>query len=132
MIDIKISTAGDIQIGPDGDFLFVRGDEFYNQTIMFRLKTTKGDWVLAPQIGADLEQYIGTRSNELNLDAIQKTVEIEIGKIPTMPEFTVNVAPKETNSVWVLVEYASTETPERQVSLIFELDLKTGEVNARE
>lgn len=132
MIDIKMSLTGDIVVGPDGDFEFVRTDDYIIQTMMFRLKTTRGDWILAPQIGADLESFIGMRSSEETLAAIKRSVETELSKIPGVPIFDVSVAPKQPNSVWILIEFESLETPEQQLSLIFELDLKTGEVNARE
>lgn len=131
MIDIQMTTSGDLVIGPDGDFAIVQNDEAIQQAIMFRLKTTRGDWLLSPGVGADLEQFIGKRMDQRTLNSIKNAVSTELSKIQGVPGIEVNVAPKDENTVWILVEFNSIELPSREISLIFDLDTKTGQVNAR-
>jgi hypothetical protein len=57
--DLGLTEDGDIQIGGNGDLLVVRDEEVVAQEIRFRVKTTRGDWALYPECGADLELLIG-------------------------------------------------------------------------
>lgn len=132
MIDFKLDENGDLVVSSSGDFEMVTGDEFLAQTISFRLKTVKGDWLLSPEVGADLEQFIGQRQSPEVHSAIKSAVSIELSEIKNLPFFEVAVAPNGDNSVWILVEFESIVTPGKILSFIFDLDLKTGQVSSRD
>jgi hypothetical protein len=57
--DIFITDDGDVEISPQGDFRINREEDVVSTECLFRLKTTKGDWVLVPECGASLELLIG-------------------------------------------------------------------------
>ena len=59
LIDIAIDVIGEISIGVNGDIEIARDEEVMEDTIIWRTKTYKGDWVLEPQDGASLEDLIG-------------------------------------------------------------------------
>lgn len=59
-IDLALSADGDLVLGPDGDFVTVSGLDAFQQDILFRLKTARGDYQLAPQCGASLNTLIGS------------------------------------------------------------------------
>jgi hypothetical protein len=59
LLDIATDDGGDIQIGYNGDILVVRNEDVVSQEIQWRLKTVRGDWILEPDCGADLETLIG-------------------------------------------------------------------------
>lgn len=57
--DVAIDDDGDLSISPNGDLLVVLDEDCVSQACAFRLKTTKGDWLLEPNCGASLELLIG-------------------------------------------------------------------------
>jgi hypothetical protein len=59
LIDLWMEDDGEPQVGVNGDILIARDSDVVAQEITFRLKTTRGDWVLEPECGADLETLIG-------------------------------------------------------------------------
>jgi hypothetical protein len=61
--DLALTLDGDIKIGPTGDLDLVRGDFSLRDQIIFRLKTQRGDWLLFPECGADLETVIGLQNS---------------------------------------------------------------------
>jgi hypothetical protein len=65
MADWYFSEAGDIRVGSDGDIAVTdtawRDDA---QQAYIRIKTEPGDFVLYPNLGADLDQLRGMRQSE--------------------------------------------------------------------
>lgn len=59
LLDLATDDGGDIQVGYNGDILIVRNEDVVAQEIQWRLKTVRGDWILEPECGADLETLIG-------------------------------------------------------------------------
>ena len=128
--DFKLTEEGDFVI-ENGDLKIITGDEVLIQKIMFRLKTTAGDYLLEPSVGANLEQFIGQVIDDRLLVRIENTVTNELNKIPELFGVKVNAAPNGENSVIVLIEFESIETQKDPPSLLFNIDLKTGEVIRR-
>jgi hypothetical protein len=59
LVDLFSDDQGEIFVGHNGDLQIARDDEVLVQEVVMRLKTTKGDWQLVPECGADLELLIG-------------------------------------------------------------------------
>jgi hypothetical protein len=59
LLDLDTTADGDIQIGYNGDLLVCRNEEVVGQEVLWRAKTVRGDWILEPDCGADLETLIG-------------------------------------------------------------------------
>lgn len=59
LLDLSTDDGGDIQVGYNGDLLVVRNEDVVSQELKWRLKTVRGDWILEPDCGADLETLIG-------------------------------------------------------------------------
>lgn len=59
LMDLSTDDFGDLQIGYNGDLLVVRNEDVVSQEIKWRLKTVRGDWILEPECGADLETLVG-------------------------------------------------------------------------
>ena len=59
LIDIYLDDNGDIAVGSNGDIKIARDGDVVAQEIRFRLKTTRGDYLLVPECGCDLELLIG-------------------------------------------------------------------------
>src|SRR5438132_636785 len=59
LVDLWMEEDGEPKVGVNGDILIARDSDVVAQEITFRVKTTRGDWVLEPECGADLESLIG-------------------------------------------------------------------------
>ncbi len=59
LLDLYTDDEGDIAIGFNGDLQGVHDSDVVVQELLWRTKTTPGDWVLQPQCGAGLEDLIG-------------------------------------------------------------------------
>ena len=59
LLDIKTDDDGDIQIAANGDIDIVRNEDVVAQEVLWRMKTVRGDWILQPDCGADLETLVG-------------------------------------------------------------------------
>jgi len=57
--DVFLDVNGEIAVGSNGDLKIARNADVIEQEVIWRLKTAKGDWMLEPQDGADLETLIG-------------------------------------------------------------------------
>src|SRR6266566_8343359 len=59
LLDLDSDDGGDLIIAYNGDLLVARNEDVVANEIVFRLKTVRGDWILEPDCGADLETVIG-------------------------------------------------------------------------
>lgn len=135
-VDIKMTTDGELEIGPGGDLALVWGDEQVIQEVIFRLKTTKGDWVLSPEIGCSLEEFIGKPNTPLTHAAIEERIRRALTNdlLLALPEIHVVDLPSETgesNEVFILIEFSSLEQDERRIQVTSSLDLRKGLVYTR-
>lgn len=132
MIDIKMDLeTGEPVIGADGDFQLVKGDEQVIQEVIFRLKTTKGDWVLSPDTGCSLEQFIGKPNEPLTHTAIEAVITKELTRDLLLAFPEVSAVDVSENEVLILVEFSSLEQDDRLIQVQGVLDLKLGQVYAR-
>lgn len=74
-VDLDFTPEGDLSLGFNGDLLVARDAEVVQQEVLFRLKTVKGDWILEPRCGADLELRIGDPNNQTTALRIRDQVE---------------------------------------------------------
>lgn len=132
MVDFKLDlNTGDLVLDSDGDFAIVSGDEQMIQEVVFSLKTTKGDWTLAPRVGCDLEQFIGKTNEPDTLRQISNAVRSEISTLRSVGQFQVFVAPLDDNTVVIALEFPSQDSPRRKIQIAATLDLMKGRVFAR-
>lgn len=131
MKDIKMTPEGELVIGPDGDFATVEGDEAIAQQLIFILKTQKGDWTLAPKIGADLERFLGQPNTRETRDQIEAAVVSAIIQSGVIYNPTVRCIQISEEEVFITVEFPSIEGNNREIIVASSLDLKTGEVFTR-
>lgn len=130
-LDIKFTADGDLVINSAGDIELVDGDDQIAQEVLFRLKTTPGDWTLSPRVGAGLERFIGQPNTDLTRAAIEQAVESALTYDQLVPAPTVDCIPVDANTVLVLVEFDSVENDRRMVQVRSSLDLKKGKVFSR-
>lgn len=132
MIDIKMDMdTGEPIIGANGDFQLVQGDEQAIQEVVFRLKTTKGDWLLSPDCGCSLEQFIGKPNEPMTHTAIEAVVESELTRDLLLAFPDVSAVDVSENEVLILVEFPSLEQEDRLIQVQGVLDLKLGQVYTR-
>lgn len=131
MVDLKVTDGGDLVVDESGDLSLVSGDEYVIQAILFRLKTVRGDFVLFPPFGTDLEAFIGLPNDEITRARIQMEVEHSLSRDLIAGAADVRVAAVNRNEVLVVIEMPSVEDPGRNVQVTVGLDLREGLVFAR-
>lgn len=131
MIDLKMNNNGELLLSETGDLDIVYGDEQLAQEILFRLKTTIGDWTLSPQIGASLERFIGQPNTQLTHALIENEVTKAITRDNLLLFPSVNAIALGENEVFILIEFGSIEDDERVIQIQSGLDLRKGLVFAR-
>ncbi len=131
MIDLQMTDDGELVIAENGDLALVYGDEQIAQEVLFRLKTTVGDWLLSPHVGTSLEDFIGEPNTELTHSAIEQRVidSITFDNLLLFPE--VNAVPVGENEVFILIEFGSLENDNRVIQIQSSLDLRKGLVFSR-
>ncbi len=131
MIDLKMTESGELVLSSTGDLDYAFGDEQIAQEVLFRLKTTLGDWVLSPHVGTSLERFIG----EPNIPMTHALLENEITKSLLQNNLlmypSVRAVPIGENEVFILIEFGSVEEEGRIVQVQSGLDLRKGLVFAR-
>lgn len=100
-VDLYFTRRGDFAIGSDGDVLDTSDDKLRSllQEIRSRLQSEKGDWVLYPNLGADVGTVIGQPNNKttaenlkalvtasLNQHNLVDTRDLDISYIPIGPD----------------------------------------------
>jgi len=131
MIDLQITDGGELVLGPDGDLALVYGDDQIAQEVLFRLKTQIGDWTLSPQIGADLEDFIGQPNTGLVHAAMEQRIinALAFDSLVGYPEVTATSVSE--NKVMIIIEFPSVEERSKIVQITSQLDLREGLVFAR-
>jgi phage baseplate assembly protein W len=130
-VDLKMTVTGDLVQSPSGDLLLVWGDEQIIQEVLFRLKTTKGDYLLSKQVGCSLEEFIGQPNTPLVHAAIEQRIEDELTRdlLLAMPEIdAVDVSDTE---VLILIRFSSLDQEDRTIQIQAGLDLRKGLVYSR-
>jgi phage baseplate assembly protein W len=129
MIDLKMDEYGELVLDGNGDLATVYGDEQLAQEILFRLKTTKGDWQLSPNIGCDLEKFIGQPNTNFTRTAIEQAIinGLTFDGLLTFPK--VDCVALSKNEVMAVVEFIGDDS--RTIQVISFLDLVKGNVEAR-
>jgi len=130
--DLKIDYDGNLVLGPDGSYEIVTGDELLLQRVMFRLRTTLGDYLVNSLVGTNLEDIIGTpNSPETHLE-IKRQVSISLDQVPDMRPFNVYVAATQAKEVLVAIEISPKKGQNQQIQKVFILDTARQVVRLRE
>lgn len=121
-----MTNEGDLVLNSTGDLAMVYGDEQIAQEVLFRLKTTLGDWTLSPNVGTSLERFIGSPNIPLTHSLIENEIIKSITKdgLVLFPE--VDAIAISENEVFILVEFGSIEEDDRIIQIQSGLDLRKG------
>ena len=130
-VDLMMTDDGELVLNAKGDLAIVYGDEEIAQEVLFRLKTTGGDWLLSPSIGASLEDFIGQPNTEIVHAAIEERVKRALSFDDLLYFPNVSAIPVTENEVFILVEFNSIESNNRVIQVQSGLDLRKGLVFAR-
>lgn len=131
MVDLKITDDGELVLSPAGDLAITYGDEQIAQEVVFRLKTTLGDWTLSPTVGASLEEFIGQPNTPLVLAAIEQRINNTLTSDNLLIFPDINAVSISENEVFILIEFGSLEDDDRIITVQSALDLRKGLVFAR-
>lgn len=74
--DFAWSTRGDLVIGHDGDIMDTYDDPLRSlyQEIRTRVMSTLGDWAMYPDLGANVEEFVGEPNNKVTAEALKTRI----------------------------------------------------------
>lgn len=74
--DLYFTRRGDYTIDVDGDIMDTTGDPLRSlvQECRSRLQADKGDWIIYPQLGADLSVLIGEPNNKITAEGLKAKI----------------------------------------------------------
>lgn len=132
MKDLKLTENGELVINSEtGDFDYVYGDECVAQQIMFRMKTQKGDYMMFPEVGASLEDFIGKDISERTLVQIEERVLEEVLKVPQADIRSIAALRISENTVAITIDLNSIENNKANFYLAYILDMGSGLIQSR-
>lgn len=67
MADLKLDANGDLEIGPDGDLIIVRGLDAIMQHLRIRLQFFRGEWFLDTRLGIPYFEEVLRKAPDLNV-----------------------------------------------------------------
>tara|TARA_Y100000310_G_scaffold336411_1_gene420869 strand:+ start:1004 stop:1504 length:501 start_codon:yes stop_codon:yes gene_type:complete len=126
MTDIGMSWEGDLLFDDSGDPVIVFGDDWVLREINKRVRTTNPDWSSHPNVGADIEEFVGRP----NTQSIGKQIEFSIVKALTVDSFLqpakikVETVPTTLTSIAVLINVVLASQERLVTQVIF--DVKNG------
>jgi hypothetical protein len=74
--DLVWTSRGDLFVGSEGDLMDTEYDPLRSvvQEILTRLRADFGDWQFAPNIGAQLSDFVGEPNNKTNAENIKSRI----------------------------------------------------------
>jgi hypothetical protein len=125
--DIDLSTDADVSIGANGDFEIATGSLAALESMLWRLKTVRGDWRLQPACGADLESFIGAPGSPEVGDQIRSNVIYALTHdgFLNISDIEVRVSPINSNELAILVSAVVASEP---ITIVAGLDLREGKL----
>ena len=130
-VDLKMTETGDLIVGENGDLEITYGDEQIAQEVLFRVKTTLGDWTLSPNIGASLERFIGEPNEPFVHAMIENAILASVTRGNLLFSPDISAIPIGENEVFILIEFGSLEDDDRMIQVVAGLDLKKGLIFSR-
>ena len=126
-----MTDTGDLVWSPGGDLALVTGDTELAQEILFRLKTYQSDWTLQPSVGCSLEDFIGQPNTDYTCAAIEQRIidNLTFDNLTHSPD--VSAVSLDDDTVFILIEFNSSDSMNKVVQIQSQLDLKEGTIYNR-
>ena len=64
MFDFKITDDGELDLSIDGKLMYAETDILLRQQAVCRIKSVMNDWFNVPELGANIEEFLGEVNNQ--------------------------------------------------------------------
>lgn len=112
MSDLHHAWAGDLSIGPTGDFATVDGPALGTERVLRRLLTNPGDYIWQPGYGAGLARFVGEPADPAAIRAVIREQMLREPAVARVPEPVIDVQSDPGGTLSVQVRYADADTAE--------------------
>lgn len=105
--DIALSYDGDLIIDESQDLLLISGIEWFKREVNKIIRTNLREWRSEPDIGANLEEFIGSVNSKETAESIKlKLLEaITIDNFQFPGQFEVKIIPVSTDKLTIYITY---------------------------
>jgi hypothetical protein len=132
IVDLYFTDTGDFVLGENLDFRDTKNDHLrgFLQKAVTRVMSSHGDWRLQPQVGANLQEFLGKQNNRATGEAIRSRVHNELvsSGLLRAGEFIVDVFPVTKSSVAVVIVVHHTRP---ELTITFTYDFRDNKVSPR-
>lgn len=115
MADLHHAWAGDLSVGPTGDFVDVSGPALGTERVLRRLLTNPGDYIWQPGYGAGLARFVGEPAEPAAIQAVIRLQMLREPAVAQVPEPVIDVQSDPGGTLSVQVRYADTDTAEARI-----------------
>ena len=133
-VDLHWSQDGDFSLGPSGDLKKANAEKgrVARQLVVKRLQSAKGDWILVPELGANIATFAGMPNTRETGQAIKAAVFQALidGGILNTRTLDIKVVPTGKHKITVLV-YAEIVMSGEPVAINIEYDLRENKLIPR-
>ena len=129
--DIALTVDGDLVLDDTGDFATINGVAVLQQEVLFRLRTTLGDYLYQMQCGTELSSLIGKPNSQETANKGEETIRRSLTHDGLLDDSTLEIISfplnNSTISYVLLIDASSYGFTEQDViSLEFSVDLEQG------
>ena len=118
--DLSWTWKGDISVDEAGDLSHNSEDalESIENEIINVVKSSKGDWISHPQLGADLWRFVGEANTRKNAEDIKEAVRIALiaSGIVASQDIEVEVNALSLDTLYISVFLSAISTPSNRIS----------------
>lgn len=119
-LDVWWNWDGDYEVGLDHDLKDTIADGLQSliQEIQTVVKSESQDWELWPNLGANLDDFVGRPNNKITAEAIHDRIKMSIVSLGLVPEndLSVRIVPVHMNEVLIIINIAALPSPYNTLS----------------
>jgi phage baseplate assembly protein W len=110
MIDLSLTTSGDLALTPSGSLSPISGVDLSQQRVLRRLLTNPGDYIWHPDYGAGLGLMVGRPVDRLAIQTLVTAQMAQEASVCQQPAPVVTVTSNQNGSVYVGIQYTVINT----------------------
>jgi hypothetical protein len=133
-LDFYFSSNGDFCLDDTGMLKDTKNDKYryFIQRVNNRLSSTHGDWSLAPRVGANLTDFLGSPNTAATGESIRRRVYTELTRdgFVSGKDLKVEVIPLSQSSVGIIINVTPPDTTS-QVVLTYSYDYRDNKIVPR-
>lgn len=132
--DLYFTEGGDFFVGANGDLEDTKKHQYrgFIQKVLTKIKSTKGEWRLQPQLGANISFILGKKNTKEQADRLKSFILKELIKdsFISAKEINISVFPGSKETLIGIIEINPADT-QKKFMLSFTYDFRDNRIHSR-